>query len=141
MLQDLIGISLTRVNEDSFSLSSGYSWNYGPGSVVVHATYRWHSDYDSNQVVPDTLVRIATVHNSGIWNASIRYEWNEWQFKLFSRNLKDQRHLQNANNISADYVASVDPATPNLPARLFTYSEYNQPRYTGFQITYTPDLH
>lgn len=141
MVQDLSGISLTRVPEDSFSLSTGYSWNYGPGSVVLHATYRWHSDYDSNQVVPNTLVRIATIHNSGIWNASIRYDWKEWQFKLFSRNLKDQRHLQNAINISADYVASVDPATPNLPARLFTYSEYNQPRYTGFQITYTPVLH
>ena len=78
--------------------------------------------------------------------------------RLFARNVKDKRYIQNAVTHSAASFIAQDPATldaaltdpallldnPTLnrlvPAPLLTSAEYNMPRFVGLEVIYTPDL-
>jgi hypothetical protein len=57
---------------------------------------------------------------------------------LFSKNVTDKRYLQHVETHNSAQYTTVDQTTG--VATLFTNAEYNQPRYTGIEITYTPKL-
>jgi hypothetical protein len=101
--------------------------------VIAFAAYRYSSDYQTNPLVP-----IAKVTNFATWDLSIDYDWRDWRFRLFSKNVTDKRYLQHVETHNSAQYTTVDQTTG--VATLFTNAEYNQPRYTGIEITYTPEL-
>ena len=79
------------------------------------------------------------VFSFSTWDLALDYEWNDVTVRLFSHNVNDKRYIQNAARITdghiGPHIAGATGATG-----LISYTEYNQPRYTGFEIIYTPDF-
>ncbi len=138
---------------DSFYLSGQYSWPYWEGQLTAYAAYRYSTDYRTGSQTP-----LSKVYNYSRWDLAISYSWDEWALRLFARNVKDKRYLQNAVTYSAASYVAQDPATldaaltdptllldnPTLnrlvPAPLVTAAEYNMPRFVGLEVIYVPDL-
>jgi len=153
-LVDLAGILKPEwAAPDSFYLSSQYSWPYWNGQLTAFAAYRYSTDYRTGSQTP-----LSKVYNYSRWDLAISYEWQEWAIRLFARNVKDKRYIQNAGTLSAASYYPQDPATLNpaltdpslllanptlnqlVPAPLITTAEYNMPRFVGVEVIYTPDL-
>ena len=132
--QDLSSALSNRAPTDSWYLSTLYSINFASGVVSFNAVYRFVDDYQTNPLIP-----IARVNNYSTWDLSVDYRWKEWTFRLFSQNVNDKRYLQNVVNLNDGDIVALNPAASQRSG-LVTYSEYNQPRYTGFEIIYKPDL-
>ena len=130
----LKGLRSNRAPPETVFLSALYSFDFASGIINVYAGYKYTDDYQTN---PN--IRVAKVHNYTTWDFSIDYVWREWTFRLFSQNVLDKRYLQNIVNLNdADVVPIVQGATN--ASRLVRFAEYNRPRYTGFEVIYTPDL-
>ncbi|MCP4840879.1 MAG: TonB-dependent receptor, partial [Halieaceae bacterium] len=57
----------------------------------------------------------------GILDAAINYEWQDWRFSIFGRNLTDEDATSTALNV----------------ANNLTFSAYRQPLTYGLELTYT----
>jgi len=155
--ESIDGIEVLRAPENTFSLSASYYWNWAAGRILANTTYQWTGDYSTTrsninygEVVTDSEdissyvaaarepITIGKVNGHGIWNVSIAYVWQDWTFRIFSRNLNTKRYLQNAASISSDDVVITGP--DGEPTALFTNSQYNEPRYSGIEITYQPEF-
>ncbi len=123
-----------RAPDEELYFSARYSFTYGQGLVHTFAGYRLFSDYQTNP-----LVVPGKVNNWTAWDLSIAYEWREWMFRLFSKNVKDKRYIQNVAQVAQTDILPVGAGNTGVPG-LITSTEYNQPRYTGFEIIYRPDL-
>ena len=131
---NLRGLRPNRAPANTYFFSALYSFDFASGIVNVYAAYRFSDDYQTNPKIP-----VAKVNNYTTWDFSIDYVWRDWTFRLFSQNVKNKRYLQNVINLNdADVVPIVQGATDASP--LVTYAGYNRPRYTGFEVIYTPDL-
>lgn len=138
------------------SLLASYSWPFGKGRMKAAATYRYTADYTSGpgrivagydetlgngttQYVPATALPlpIGRVHEHGLWNASISYSWERWTLRMTGKNLTNVRYLQNAEQLATDSLLPVQAG--DTPHPLLTTSEYNQPRYVGFELGFTVD--
>ena len=100
----------------------------------TYAGYRLLSDYQTYPLLPEGEVK-----NWTSWDLSISYEWKDWVFRLFSNNVKNKEFIQNIQQITQTAILPVNAGGTSVPA-LITLTEYNQPRYTGLEIIYTPDF-
>ncbi len=123
-----------RAPRENLYFSLRYSHAYGPGTIHTYAGYRLFGDYQTNPEIP-----IAKVGNWQAWDLSVSYEYKEWLFRLFSNNVKDKRYIQNVTDIMQTHILPVGAGATQVPS-LATFAEYNQPRFTGLEIIYRPDL-
>lgn len=131
---DIIDFSDTAPNRapaDMLFVSSRYSFPYFNGQVNLSAGYRYTNDYQTNPYIPESRVDNATN-----WDFAAEYVWHDWRFKLFSQNFNDKRYLQNVRRISDSEIVSLAPTRDSQG--IVTTAQYNQPRLTGIEITYSP---
>ena len=131
---DRVGLEPKRAPRASLYISFQYSKDYLGGTINTFAGYRLYSDYQTHPVLP-----VAQILNWTTWDLSIDYVWKHWTVRLFSQNVKNKRYLQNVRNISQAEVWAQNVVTPDF-APLITIGEYNQPRYSGFEIIFRPDV-
>jgi iron complex outermembrane receptor protein len=131
---NLSHLTSNRAPGNNLFLSANYSLPIGPGTLHTYAAYRLLKDYQTNSLIPE-----AEVSNWTAWDLSVAYEWREWQFRLFSKNVKNKEYIQNVNRILQTDILPVGAGSVSVPS-LVTFTEYNQPRYTGFEIIYQPDF-
>ena len=124
----------TYAPDDNLFVSAMYSIPYGPGTIHTYAGYRLFSDYQTYTLLPE-----AKVNNWTSWDLSVSYEWNEWVFRLFSNNVKNKEFIQNIRQVTQTSILPVNSGQTSVPS-LITFTEYNQPRYTGLEIIYTPNF-
>ncbi len=127
-------LSANRAPFDSYHLSALYSFNFAEGTINAYARYQFYDDYQTNP-----QLNLARVNNYTNWDLSLDYVWQDWTFRLFSQNVNDSRHLRNVVNVTDGDVSALRSGATSSSG-LITYAEYNQPRYTGFEIVYRPDL-
>ncbi len=129
---DLSGLDPNRAASNQLFLSMHYSFSYGPGLIHTYAGYTLMGDYQTNPLIVESAV-----HNYTNWDLAVSYEWQAWLFRIFSKNVNNSRHLQNATRVLQTDILAVPAGNTSVPG-LITFAEYNQPRYTGFEIVYTP---
>lgn len=131
---NLSSSSPSRAPSNNLYFSAQYDIPYRSGVFHTYAGYRLFSDYQTNPLIPE-----AQVNNWTSVDLSISYEWKEWVFRLFSNNVKNKEFIPNVGRITQTAILPVDAGSRNVPS-LITYTEYNQPRYTGLEIVYTPEF-
>lgn len=124
----------TYAPDENLYLGANYAIPFGPGVVRTYAGYRLFSDYQTYPLLPE-----AEVKNWTSWDLSVSYEWQEWVFRLFSNNVKNKEFIQNIRQITQTDILPVTAGSTAVPS-LITYTEYNQPRYTGLEVIYRPDF-
>ncbi|MBQ76109.1 MAG: hypothetical protein CMQ20_13955, partial [Gammaproteobacteria bacterium] len=130
----LEGLAPNRAPSDTYFVSALYSFDFASGIVNTYAAYRYVNDYQTN-----SHIQVAKIANYTTWDLSVDYTWREWKFRFFSQNVRNKRYIQNsANLVDADVVPIVSGATN--ASGLVTFTEFNRPRYSGFEVVYTPDL-
>ena len=128
---DFSNAAPNRAPADMLFVSSRYSFAYFHGQVNLSAGYRYTNDFQTNPYLP-----AARVDNATNWDLAAEYVWQDWRFKLFSQNFNDSRYLQNVRQISDSEIVSLAPGL--TPQGIVTVAEYNRPRLTGIEITFTP---
>jgi len=131
---DLSNLTSAYAPDENLFASAVYSFPYGPGIFRTYAGYRLINDYQTNPILEEADVKIWTA-----WDVSISYEWEEWVFRLFSNNVKNKEYIQNARQIRQTDILPVAAGRTSVPT-LITFTEYNQPRYTGLEVIFTPSL-
>jgi len=130
---DLRGLSPERAPGNNLYVGAHYSFPFAIGQIKTYAGYRLLSDYQTYPLLPE-----GQVHNWSTVDISISYLWEEWTFRLFSNNVKNKGFIQNIQNISQTAILPVN-GRQDVPS-LITFTEYNQPRYTGLEIIYRPNF-
>lgn len=131
---DRSSLTPSRAPQDNLYVGANYSIAAGPGTIHVYAGYRLFSDYQTYPLLPE-----GDVKNWSATDLSISYEYQEWQFRLFSQNVKNKEYIQNVNVVSQTDILPVGAGANAVPS-LITHTEYNQPRYTGLEVIYRPDF-
>ncbi len=130
---NLSNLDPARAPAENLYFSADYSLPLGPGVLSAFAGYRLFSDYQTYPVLPE-----GDVKNWSAWDLSVSYEYREWLFRLFSNNVKNKEFAQNAGQITQTDILPVEGST--VVPSLNTFTEYNQPRYTGIEIVYRPSF-
>ena len=130
-LLDLSNTAPNRAPADMLFVSSRYSLPFYQGQLNLGASYRYTNDFQTNSNIPESRVDNATN-----WDVAAEYVWQDWRFKLYTQNFNNSRYLQNVRRISDSEVVSLAPGFPSQG--IVTYAEYNQPRLTGIEVTYSP---
>ena len=128
----LSNLSPSRAPADNLFMSAIYMLPIGPGRLTSYAGYRLYSDYQTYPLLPE-----GDVKNWSSWDLSLTYEYKDWKFRLFSNNVKNKEFIQNVQNITQTAILPVSAGSTSVPS-LITLTEYNQPRYTGIEIVFTP---
>lgn len=130
---NLKDLSPERAPGNNLYVGAHYSIPLAVGEIRTYAGYRLLNDYQTYPLLPE-----GEVNNWSSVDLSVSYHWEEWVFRLFSNNVKNKEFIQNIQNISQTAILPVK-GRQNVPS-LMTFTEYNQPRYTGLEIIYRPDF-
>jgi iron complex outermembrane receptor protein len=131
--QNLKYLSPERAPGYNLYFGAHYSFPFARGHIRTYAGYRLIDDYQTYPLLPEGEVK-----NWSSLDLSISYHWEEWVFRLFSNNVKNKEFIQNIQNVTQTAILPVE-GRQNVPS-LMTFTEYNQPRYTGLEIIYRPDF-
>lgn len=115
-----------------YHFSGIYTFPFDQGHISVYAAYTHVKEYWSR---PE--VAAGRIDNSTFLDLSVVYRFSNWHFRVFSHNLNNNRFLMNASRPEAAEFASL-PASTTASQYLVTSAELSQPRFTGFEIIYTP---
>ncbi|MBV1879207.1 MAG: TonB-dependent receptor [Pseudomonadales bacterium] len=126
-------ISTRRAPSDTYFVTSQYFMPFYDGTLTLFASYRYVTEYVTNPLLSDA----GRIPAFTTWNVSASYTWRAFNFRLFSQNLNDKRYLINADQSFASQTVSL-AGTSAQP--ISTYAETNRPRYTGIEITWTPQF-
>jgi iron complex outermembrane receptor protein len=119
---DFTYLELRRAPDVTYSLASDYGWTMGPGDANFRISYNWRSDYEG------TLDNHSgtSIDSFGVLDASLTYQWNDWNFALFGTNLTDE-----------DAYSHTYAVVPNsLGGTLWKFATPRVPRNYGVQVTY-----
>jgi iron complex outermembrane receptor protein len=109
-------LELRRAPELSWSVDSSYVMKVGPGDLTLQASWRWKDDYYTTfQNVP-----LGFTESFGLLDASIAWEYCNWRFAVFGRNLTDEEYISSAL----------------LVAGLFNFQAIGQDRTVGAELSY-----
>lgn len=132
--QDLRDLIPARSPAESLYISAHYAMPLWRGTLRTHAGFRLSDSYWTNP-----RATLGRVNNWDTTDLSVEFEWNDWTFRLFSQNLQDKRYITNPRRLTVADVVTLDGSTTSVPG-IVTYGEMSQPRYTGFEFIYRPDL-
>lgn len=131
ILADLVP---ARSPADMFGFSGLYTMPYGEAMVRIFASYRFTREYNSNPSVP-----AARINHFSMLDLSVDYEWRDWTFRLFSRNLNGKRYFTNVSQPVDAELASLAPTFTGI-VPIATTADFNEPEFTGLQIIYVPPI-
>ena len=120
---------------DQFAFSATYDFPYAGGHVALYAGYRFTTSYWS---LPD--VPAGHANTFALLDFSAQFDWQDWNFLFFSKNINNRRYFTNARQISAAQVTPLPAGTTADPV-LMTTAQFNQPRFSGFEIVYNFRAH
>jgi len=115
---------------DQFAFSALYSFPYREGKVTVYGGYRFTTTYWS-----DPQITAGHINTFAVMDFSIDYDWQDWKFRFFSQNFNGRRYLTNATEVTAAQLATLVAGT-TVDQPLTTTTQYNQPRFSGIEVTY-----
>ena len=121
---DNSNLDMRRAPKWNYTAALNYNQEVGAGSVIGRVSYNWRDDYwGTVSNFPGTEIK-----SFGLLDASLSYQYKEWQLSVFGRNLTDEDAYQHT------FVAGpVSPAGDSL----FTFANPRPPRHFGFEVTYT----
>jgi iron complex outermembrane receptor protein len=114
---DVSRLQLRRTPDYNFSINSLYEWQWGEGTAGVQARYFYRDDFETEFL----NIEEGHVDGFGILDASVSYDWRDWRFSLFGRNLTDEDATSTALNVAGN----------------LTFAAYRQPLTYGLEVTYT----
>jgi iron complex outermembrane recepter protein len=120
--QDFTHLDLRRAPEVTYSLTSDYGRQVGPGDASFRISYNWRSDYEG------TLDNHSgtSIDAFGVLDASLSYQFNNWTFALFGNNLTDE-----------DAYSHTFAVVPNAAGGTFwKFATPRMPRTYGLQVTF-----
>ena len=117
VLTDFSNLDLRRAPEVTASLGGDYSWDVGPGNMLVRAGLRY---LDSHEV---DFANKPELHNDSqtLVDASLNYYYDKWYFSLLGRNLTDEDGYQIGFDV----------------AGLWSYAAPRAPRTYGLEVGYS----
>lgn len=126
---------------DSAALTASYTWPYAAGRFTAFARYKYYSDYQNNPALA-----LSKVFNTTTIDVALAFQYEQWNFRLFSNNLLDKRFPLNVNRVFATNFVPLDlpvlPLAPGTslpqPTGLLTNMHYNLPKHTGLEISWRP---
>jgi iron complex outermembrane receptor protein len=100
----------------TFSVTGDYQWQLGPGSALVHAGLRYLDEHEVD------FANKPELHNDSqaLVDASFSYDYKDWYFSVFGRNLTDEDGYQIGFDV----------------AGLWSYSAPRTPRTWGVEVGY-----
>lgn len=119
---------------DMFHVSGLYTWPFQGGMLKLYAGYRFTTEYWT-----DSTVATGRINNFSLLDLSVDYEWRDWTFRFFSRNLNSKRYLTNVDSPLDSEVASLAPSFTSTIG-IATTAEVNEPEVTGLQVVYRPSF-
>ena len=120
--QDFTDLELRRAPDVTYSITSDYGREIGPGDASFRLAYNWRSDYEGtldNHSGTD-------IDAFGVLDASLGYQWGNWTAAIFGNNLTDE-----------DAYSHTFAVVPNaLGGTFWKFATPRVPRNYGLQVTY-----
>lgn len=131
--RDLTGRRFPGVSPHAVSATAGYTLpKVAGGSVTASAGLNYRSRRPNNSVnSPEIYARAVMT-----WDATVSYRRGELELQLWGRNLTERRTIVYANDVTAFFHATSQPASATLSTFLAGYSP---PRTFGATLTWRRD--
>jgi len=114
VLTDFSSLDFRRAPDVTGSLAGDYQWDLGPGSAIIHAGARYLGSHEVDFANKPELSN----GSQTLIDASFRYNYNDWYFSAFGRNLTDEDGYQIGFDV----------------AGLWSYAAPRPPRTYGFEV-------
>lgn len=102
-------LDFRRAPDVTFSLVGDYQWQLGQGSAMLHAGVRYLDEHEVD------FANKPELHNESqaLVDASFNYDYNDWYFSVFGRNLTDEDGYQIGFDVAGlwSYAAPRSPRT------------------------------
>jgi len=120
--RDFSNLKLRRAPDVSYSVSSNYERDIGPGTANLRVSYNWRDDYEGTlNNHPGTAIDAF-----GLLDASLSYQYHDWSVALFGSNLTDEAAYSHTFAV-----------VPNAQGGTFwKFATPRVPRTYGVQLTY-----
>ncbi|MEM9255584.1 MAG: TonB-dependent receptor [Pseudomonadota bacterium] len=113
---DLSDLDLRRAPDYTFAVHTNYDMTIGSGVATAQLMYRYRDD----QYTTFLNEPMGFSKGNGILDASLAYQWENWNLRVFGRNLTDEDETTAALIVGG----------------LFTFQARQEPRIWGVQVTY-----
>ena len=116
VLTDFSDLDFRRAPDTTFSIVADYRWDVGAGDMMIRAGWRYLGSHEVD------FANKPELHNDSqnLIDASITYNYKDWYFSAFGRNLGDEDGYQIGFDV----------------AGLWSYAAPRPPRTYGFEVGY-----
>lgn len=128
---DLSGLTPNRAPAHNLFLSARYGLVIPMGVIDLFASYHYVTDNQNNP-----LLALGRIDHQSQWDISATYQLQDWRLRVFMQNVNDNNYIRNATNVTDSSLVSL--AGNLTPQGIVTYTDYNQPRFAGLEVVYTP---
>ncbi len=109
VLTDFSSLDFRRAPDVTASLAGDYAWELGQGSALLHAGARYLGKHEVDFANKPELTNDSQI----LIDASFSYNYNDWYFSVFGRNLTDEDGYQIGFDVAGlwSYAAPRPPRT------------------------------
>ena len=104
---DFSGNRMIRSPENTFNASASYSLPLWQGNLTLRGDWTWTDEFFFE--ADEGLTPFTRQGGYSVFDAFISYEWKEWQFRFWGKNLGDKAYRNSALNFSGSVIEFMAP--------------------------------